>query len=83
MHTKSGAKDSQCITSTVLNIWIYPTSYTAPLPTMDLTMQQRREEILAKKAKLAELKKQREIRKEQMAQRQSMGSPFPEVWSNL
>jgi len=42
-------------------------------------MQQRREEILAKKAKLAELKKQRELRKEQNAARQSMGSPSTEV----
>ena len=42
-------------------------------------MQQRREEILAKKAKLAELKKQRELRKEQNAARQSMGSPSTEA----
>jgi dynein intermediate chain len=46
---------------------------------METTMQQRREEILQKKAKLAELKKQRELRKEQHAQRQSMGSPSTEV----
>jgi dynein intermediate chain len=46
---------------------------------MDTTMQQRREEILAKKAKLAELKKQRELRREQTAARQSMGSPSTEV----
>lgn len=38
------------------------------------TMQQRREEILAKKAKLAELKRQRELRqKEFTAHRQSIG----------
>lgn len=37
------------------------------------TMQQRRDEILAKKAKLAELKRQREMRqKEFTASRQSM-----------
>lgn len=39
-------------------------------------MQQRRDEILAKKAKLAELKRQRELRASQTsAGRQSMGSP--------
>ncbi|KAJ3481393.1 hypothetical protein NLG97_g7831 [Lecanicillium saksenae] len=39
-------------------------------------MQQRRDEILAKKAKLAELKRQRELRASQAsAGRQSMGSP--------
>ncbi|CRJ86078.1 hypothetical protein BN1723_000067 [Verticillium longisporum] len=39
-------------------------------------MQQRREEILAKKAKLAELKRQRELRANQAtATRQSIGSP--------
>lgn len=43
-------------------------------------MAQRREEILAKKAKLAELKKQRELRKAESSQRQSMsGSPAREV----
>jgi hypothetical protein len=36
-------------------------------------MQQRKDEILAKKAKLAELKRQRELRKETMAGRASMG----------
>ncbi|KAH7359208.1 WD domain-containing protein [Plectosphaerella cucumerina] len=39
-------------------------------------MQQRRDEILAKKAKLAELKRQRELRASQAtSSRQSMGSP--------
>jgi hypothetical protein len=43
-------------------------------------MQQRRDEILAKKAKLAELKRQRELRKAESASRQSMtGSPLGEV----
>ena len=43
-------------------------------------MQQRRDEILAKKAKLAELKKQRQLRREEASQRQSLsGSPVPEV----
>ena len=43
-------------------------------------MQQRREEILAKKAKLAELKRQRELRKQESASRQSLtGSPLGEV----
>jgi len=38
-------------------------------------MQQRRDEILAKKAKLAELKRQRELRaREVSASRQSVGS---------
>jgi hypothetical protein len=47
---------------------------------MESTMQQRRDEILAKKAKLAELKRQRELRKEQSANRQSLnGSPLAEV----
>jgi len=46
-------------------------------------MQSRRDEILAKKAKLAELKKQREIRAGQASSRQSIsgtgdvGSPSP------
>lgn len=40
-------------------------------------MQQRREEILAKKAKLEELKRQRLLRKEQNQARQSIGSPSP------
>ncbi len=45
--------------------------------TMESTMQQRREEILAKKAKLAELKRQRELRKQESASRQSLsGSPL-------
>jgi DNA-binding helix-hairpin-helix protein with protein kinase domain len=44
------------------------------------TMQQRRDEILAKKAKLAELKRQRELRKQETASRQSLsGSPLAEV----
>jgi dynein intermediate chain len=39
-------------------------------------MQQRREEILAKRAKLAELKRQRELRASQTtAGRQSIGVP--------
>jgi dynein intermediate chain len=43
-------------------------------------MQQRRDEILAKKAKLAELKRQREIRKADTANRQShSSSPLGEV----
>jgi hypothetical protein len=43
-------------------------------------MQQRRDEILAKKAKLAELKRQRELRKQDSASRQSLsGSPLAEV----
>jgi dynein intermediate chain len=47
-------------------------------------MQQRRDEILAKKAKLAELKRQRELRKAESASRQSMtGSPLGEVGSIL
>ncbi|KAF2874764.1 cytoplasmic dynein 1 intermediate chain 2 [Massariosphaeria phaeospora] len=40
---------------------------------MDTTMQQRRDEILAKKAKLEELKRQRQLRKEGLANRQSIG----------
>jgi len=36
-------------------------------------MQQRKDEILAKKAKLAELKRQRELRKELQAGRSSLG----------
>lgn len=36
-------------------------------------MQQRRDEILAKKAKLAELKRQRELRTQASASRQSIG----------
>lgn len=45
-------------------------------------MQQRRDEILAKKAKLAELKRQRELRKAESASRQSTtGSPLGEVLS--
>ncbi|KAF2187197.1 putative dynein intermediate chain protein [Zopfia rhizophila CBS 207.26] len=42
---------------------------------MEQTMQQRRDEILAKKAKLAELKYQRELRRQTAASRQSQGSP--------
>lgn len=39
-------------------------------------MQQRKDEILAKKAKLAELKRQREIRaKEATSSRNSIGGP--------
>lgn len=45
-------------------------------------MQQRRDEILAKKAKLAELKRQRELRKQESASRQSLsGSPLGEILS--
>ena len=47
-------------------------------------MQQRRDEILAKKAKLAELKRQRELRKQESASRQSLsGSPLGEVRQHL
>lgn len=38
-------------------------------------MQQRRDEILAKKAKLAELKRQRELRSNNTSSRQSIGGP--------
>ncbi|KAF1969143.1 WD40 repeat-like protein [Bimuria novae-zelandiae CBS 107.79] len=49
---------------------------------MDSSIVQRREEILAKKAKLAELKKQRELRKAESSQRQSLtGSPAREIVS--
>lgn len=48
-----------------------------------MSQQQRRDEILAKKAKLAELKKQREARtKDASASRQSIGAAI-EVWSFL
>jgi dynein intermediate chain len=44
------------------------------------SVQQRRDEILAKKAKLAELKRQRELRtREVSASRQSIGSSS-DVW---
>jgi len=47
-------------------------------------MQQRRDEILAKKAKLAELKRQRELRRQESASRQSMNaSPSGEVLSPI
>jgi dynein intermediate chain len=36
-------------------------------------MQQRKDEILAKKAKLAELKKQRELRQREFTSRTSLG----------
>ncbi|KAJ4345377.1 uncharacterized protein N0V89_011507 [Didymosphaeria variabile] len=46
------------------------------------SIAQRREEILAKKAKLAELKKQRELRRAEGSQRQSLsGSPAREILS--
>lgn len=46
-------------------------------------MQQRRDEILAKKAKLAELKRQRELRaKESSASRQSLSGANSEVSFN-
>ncbi|KAL5116266.1 hypothetical protein ACEQ8H_005824 [Pleosporales sp. CAS-2024a] len=46
------------------------------------SMQQRRDEILAKKAKLAELKRQRELRKQEASSRQSLsGSPLGEILS--
>jgi dynein intermediate chain len=55
-----------------------PTPYSTSA--MESTMQQRRDEILAKKAKLAELKRQRELRKQESANRQSLtGSPLGEV----
>lgn len=47
---------------------------------MESSFEQRRQEILAKKAKLAELKRQRELRREQGSSRQSMtASPLGEV----
>ncbi|CBX95715.1 similar to cytoplasmic dynein 1 intermediate chain 2 [Plenodomus lingam JN3] len=47
---------------------------------MESTVQQRRDEILAKKAKLAELKRQRELRRQEQANRQSYnGSPSGEA----
>ncbi|ORY05059.1 WD40-repeat-containing domain protein [Clohesyomyces aquaticus] len=42
---------------------------------MESTMQQRRDEIAAKRARLAEIKQQRLLRKEITANRASMGSP--------
>jgi hypothetical protein len=43
-------------------------------------MEQRRQEILAKKAKLAELKRQRELRRQESSSRQSLNpSPFGDV----
>jgi dynein intermediate chain, cytosolic len=45
-------------------------------------MQQRRDEILAKKAKLAELKRQRELRSKEIFTRQSVGSSS-DVWADL
>lgn len=45
-----------------------------------MTMQQRKDEILAKKAKLAELKRQRELRQKEFSQnRQSIGEGGSEV----
>lgn len=48
---------------------------------MESSLEQRRQEILAKKAKLAELKRQRELRREQAgSSRQSAtASPLGEV----
>jgi dynein intermediate chain len=47
---------------------------------MESTMEQRRQEILAKKAKLAELKRQRELRRQESSSRQSLNaSPLGEV----
>ncbi|KAF2463029.1 cytoplasmic dynein-like protein 1 intermediate chain 2 [Lindgomyces ingoldianus] len=42
---------------------------------MDSAAQQRRDEILAKKAKLAEMRRQRELRRETSTSRQSLSSP--------
>lgn len=51
-----------------------------PPSTMESTMEQRRQEILAKKAKLAELKRQRELRRQESSSRQSLNaSPLGEV----
>lgn len=45
-----------------------------------MTMQQRKDEILAKKAKLAELRRQRELRQREFSQtRQSIGEGGSEV----
>ena len=38
-----------------------------------MSMQQRKDEILAKRAKLAELKKQRELRQKEFTNRTSVG----------
>jgi dynein intermediate chain, cytosolic len=52
-------------------------------------MSSRRDELLAKKAKLAELKRQRELREEQRSTggRQSIGGQvrkeYPQPWFNL
>jgi dynein intermediate chain len=46
-------------------------------------MQQRRDEILAKKAKLAELKRQRELRSKEISTRQSVGGSSSDVWADL
>ena len=48
---------------------------------MESSFEQRRQEILAKKAKLAELKRQRELRKEQASssRQSSTASPLGEV----
>jgi len=42
-------------------------------------MQQRKDEILAKKAKLAELKRQRELRDKEITQRSQSGGSLSDV----
>lgn len=55
---------------------IRPELLTARKPSLENMMQQRRDEILAKKAKLAELKRQRELRSRDISfARHSIGSP--------
>ena len=46
-------------------------------------MQQRKDEILAKKAKLAELKRQRELRQKEFTQRGQSGEGSSEVRSPI
>ena len=44
------------------------------------SMQQRKEEILAKRAKLAELKRQRELRQQEFTQTRASSGDASEVW---
>lgn len=44
------------------------------------SMQQRKEEILAKRAKLAELKRQRELRQQEFTQTRANSGDASEVW---
>ena len=85
LHACTPARLHACVHTTSREPHAHTLTRTTPtLHAMDSSFAQRRQEIEAKKAKLAELKRQRELRREQAGsgRQSSTASPLGEVrWS--